>query len=93
MTKRLDTWPGKELIQHYRRVFSSNHGLEVLTHIMHETGVFYETADTHEEVALKRYGTRLLNILAGGEAKDDSIKEFAKRLMRQPLPKEHNPDE
>lgn len=85
---RLDTFPNKELIGHYRRVFSSGPGLAVLTHMLYDLGTFLEVTDGAEDIALKNYGNRLLKILAGGEPSQNSIEEFAKRLMKQPLPKE-----
>ena len=85
---RHDLFPNNELICHYRQVFSSGPGLEVLTHILYDLGIFTDVSSGPEDVALKNYGNRLLRILSGGEADAESIQNFAKRLMRQPLPKE-----
>lgn len=85
---RLDTFPNKELMAHYRRVFSSGAGLAVLTHMLYDLGTFQEVSAGAEDIALKNYGNRLLKILAGGEPSQESIEDFAKRLMKQPLPKE-----
>jgi len=71
----------------YRQVFSSNVGYEVLTHILFDLGTFQGVSAGPEDIALKNYGNRLLAILAGGEIAEGSIKEFTKRLMKQPLPK------
>lgn len=85
---RLDTFPAKELIEQYRNVFSSRNGLQVLIHMLYELGAFVEVSETAEDFALKNYGTRLLRIIGGGEASQNSIEEFLKRLVRQPLEKE-----
>lgn len=87
MPHRLDMFPNNELIERYRSVFSSGAGLEVLSHMLFDLGVFVEISGGPEDVALKNYGNRLLSILAGGEPKEDTVKDFTKRLMKQPLPK------
>ena len=84
---RLDLFPDKELIELYRRVFSSSHGLNVLSHMLYDLGVFLEITDGAEDVTLKNYGNRLMKILSGGEPSQLNIEEFAKRLMKQPIPK------
>ena len=76
----------------YRRIFSSQHGLDVLTSILYDLGTFIETSDSSEDMILKNYGLRLLKILGGGEPNEDTIKHFTKKLMGQQLPKE-TPDE
>ena len=55
--------------------------------MLYELGTFSDVADTDEDIALRNYGNRLLKILSGDEINDNSIKEFANRIMRQPLPK------
>lgn len=87
MTHRLDLFPNNDLITNYRRVFSSGPGLEVLTHMLYDLGVFMEVSAGPEDVALKNYGNRLLKILSGGEPAANNIQDFAKKLMKQPLPK------
>jgi hypothetical protein len=84
---RLDTFPGNEIIQQYRQAFSTRAGQEVLKHMLFELGTFYEVADG-EDSTLKNYGTRLLKILAGGEVDGDTIEQFTRRLMKQPLNKD-----
>lgn len=85
---RLDMFPSEELINHYRKVFSSSAGLEVLTHMLFDLGTFEQVSGGEEDIALKNYGNRLLAILAGGEISQNSIEEFTKRIMRQQLNKE-----
>lgn len=85
---RLDYLPTEELIGHYRQVFSSNVGQEVLAHMLYDLGVFEQVSDGAEDIALKNYGNRLLSILAGGEVGKSSIEEFTKRLMKQSVKKE-----
>ena len=85
--RRLDLFPNNELISLYRQVFSSGPGLAILSHMLYDLGVFVEVSDGSEDIALKNYGTRMLKILSGGEPSQDSIEQFTKRLMKQPLPK------
>ena len=85
--RRLDLFPNNDLISLYRQVFSSGAGMQVLSHMLYDLGVFVEITEGAEDVALKNYGTRLVNILAGGEPSHDSIEQFTNRLMKQPLPK------
>jgi hypothetical protein len=82
---RLDTFPKKELVHTYRKVFSSGPGQQVLIHMLFELGVFLPVTDGAEDIALKNYGNRLLAILAGGSVGKDSLETFVKRVMRQPL--------
>jgi organic radical activating enzyme len=56
--------------------------------MLYDLGVFVEVTDGAEDVALKNYGTRLLKILSGGEPTQANIEEFAKRLMKQPIPRQ-----
>lgn len=88
MHPRLDLFPGKELIGHYRKVFSSNDGLEVLSHMLFDLGMFEHISENVEDVALKNYANRLIGILSGGEPSKDNMQEFVKRLMKQPPPKD-----
>jgi len=89
---RLDLFPTNTLIGQYRNVFSSRNGLDVLEHVLFDTGVLQVTDDTPENLALRKYGLRLLEILGGGEISDGTVKDFTKKLMKQPLKKE-TPDE
>jgi hypothetical protein len=84
---RLDAFPGEELIGQYRTLFSSRSGLDVLSHMLYDLGVFEQVAGGAEDIALKNYGNRLLSILAGGEVAIESMKELLEKIMRQPLPK------
>ncbi len=88
MYNRLDTFPSDELIGQYRNVFSSKNGQDVLTHILYDLGVFFETSLSPEDVSLRNYGVRILRILSGGEIEGDNIKSFTMKLMKQPLLKE-----
>lgn len=95
----LDAFPdfrtekGRELLQKYRNVFSHREAPEVLYHMLMELGVFEtKPAITPEDVALKVYGARLLNILGGGEVKQNSITAFINQLKLQPLQKEKHND-
>ena len=90
---RLDLFPGNTLIDQYRRVFSSKHGVDILSHIIYDLGVFNETSDTQEDIVLKNYGLRLLKILGGGEPDEDTIRQFTRKLMKQSLSKETNTNE
>ena len=87
--QRHDFFPNNGLIRQYRQVFSSRVGQTVLGHILYDLGVFLEISDNQDDVTLKNYGTRLLKILAGGEPNENSVEEFTKRLMKQPLPEEN----
>ena len=82
---RLDTFPNNDLIAQYRQAFSSRSGQVVLVHMLYDLGVFIETSDAPEDVALKNYGMRLIKILGGGEVDENTMIEFTKRLMKQPL--------
>ena len=84
---RLDTFPNADLIAQYRQAFSSRSGQVVLVHMLYDLGAFIETSDAPEDVALKNYGTRLIKILGGGEVDENTMMEFTKRLMKQPLTK------
>lgn len=86
--QRHDFFPNNNLIRQYRQVFSSRVGQMVLSHILYDLGVFLEISDNQDDVTLKNYGIRLLKILAGGEPNENSVEEFTKRLMKQPLPEE-----
>lgn len=81
-------FPKNSLIDQYRRVFSSKHGVDILYHMLYDLGVFQEISDGPEDVALKNYGLRLLKILGGGGPDEDTIRQFTKKLMKQQLPKE-----
>lgn len=85
---RLDMFPNSDLIAQYRQTFSSRSGQIVLMHILYDLGVFIETSDVPEGVALRNYGMRLLKILGGGDVDENTMTEFTKRLVKQPLPKE-----
>ena len=84
---RLDTFPNADLIAQYRQAFSSRSGQAVLVHMLYDLGVFIETSDAPEDVALRNYGMRLIRILGGGEVDENTMMEFTKRLMKQPLMK------
>ena len=90
---RLDLFPKNVLIGQYRKVFSSRDGIDVLEHILYDLGVFQETSDIPENIALRNYGLRILKILGGGYPEEDTIKQFTKRLMKQTLQKEKQEDE
>lgn len=96
LPKRWDYFPRNDLIQMYRRVFSSPHGLEVLSHMLYDLGVF-QANDGEHDIVLKEYGQHILDILSGspgpvGGPDDYSIQVFVKQLMRQKLEKE-TPDD
>lgn len=84
---RLDFFPGPDLIDQYRQVFSTRVGRDVISHMLFDLGVFQEITDGAEDVALKNFGLRLLKILAGGETAKESVDVFLVKLMKQPLPK------
>ena len=90
MHPRLDLFPGNELIGYYRKVFSTNEGLEVLAHMLFDLGMFEHIDESTEDVALKNYANRLIVILSGSEPSKDNMQEFVRRLMKQPLPKDKN---
>lgn len=92
MPSRLDYFPEDELIGHYRRIFSTGEGQEVLNHMLVDLGVFLEVTDGAEDIALKNYASRLLKILSGGEPAKESIQDFTMKLMKQPLPKKEKDD-
>lgn len=85
---KINTEEGQLLIQQYRNVFSHKEAQYVLYHMLTELG-YFETkpAVTPEDVALKVYAARLLNILGGGEVRLNSVMTFINQLKSQPLPK------
>jgi len=90
---RLDLFPKKVLIGQYRKVFSSRDGIDVIEHIIYDLGVFQQTSDSPENIALRNYGLRLLEILGGGYPEEDTIKQFTRKLMKQQLQKENKEDD
>ena len=82
---RLDLFPTNVLIGQYRKVFSSRDGADVLEHMLYDLGAFQEISDNPENLALRNYAIRLLKIIGGGEACEDSIRRFTKSLIKQPL--------
>lgn len=85
----LNLIPGSEVIEAYRRIFSTGSGQLVLKHMLAELRVFYgcPNPDDPKQAALQNYGRHLLDILSGGEIAGASIDQFTKLLMKQPLPK------
>ena len=75
----------EEITQSYRKLFSSGNGLFVLSHMMHDLGVFRPISDDPEEVALRNFGIRIMSILSGGQPTGDNINRFMKGLMMQPI--------
>lgn len=75
-----------EIMRAYRVLFSKKEAEFVLMHMLVELGVFAPITDSQEDVALKNYGMRILQILGGGKVEGDAIKQFIARLIRQPLP-------
>lgn len=98
MLHRLDYFPGEELVGHYRKVFSTNEGKEVLAHILVDLGMFLPITDGSEDIALKNYAVRLIEILTGnptdhgGGPTKDNVQNFMVRLMKQPITKIENND-
>ena len=89
---RLDTFPNNDLVSQYRQAFSSRAGQVVLAHMLYDLGAFIEISDAPEDVSLRNYGTRLIKIIGGGEVDENTMMEFTKRLMKQPLSKEIKED-
>lgn len=87
MINRFDLFPTNETISQYRKVFSTGAGLDVLSHMMYDLGLFVESGGP-EDVALRNYGLRLMSILSGDEIEEHTLKAFLKDLMRQQLKKE-----
>lgn len=85
---RLETFPTNELICQYRQTFSGRTGISTLTHMLFDLGVFQGISESAEDVALKNYGIRLLEIIGGGRIDGNNMEEFIKRLIKQPLEKE-----
>lgn len=85
-----EIFPPREIINHFREVFSTNAGLEVLNYLHLELGTFEPISNSPEDVALKNYGNRLMAILGGGKLGVDSVDTFMKNLMKQALPKEED---
>jgi hypothetical protein len=79
---RHDLFPNEELIADYRRI-----SVDVIIHVLFEYGVFIES-DKPEDVSLRNQGIRFLHILGGGDIDKETIREFIKRLIRQPIKKE-----
>lgn len=90
---RLDFIPTKELIEAYRTVFSSKRADEVLGHMFWELGLFNDNTDmTAEEFALRSYANHLIMILSGSRVSQDTLNEFIKKLIDQPIPEEKEED-
>ena len=88
---RLDLFPTDNLIGQYRQIFSSRNGKDVLAHMVFDLGVFTQTSDTPEDVALRNYGMRLLSILGGDNPPSkNAIDVFVKNIMKQSLKKENS---
>jgi hypothetical protein len=81
---RLDLFPKDDLIVNYRNIFTGKGSEDVLLHMLYDLGIFEETQN-EEDVVLKNYGIRLIRILGGGEVSRETIREFIKRLVMQPL--------
>ncbi len=81
---RLDLFPKNDLIVDYRNIFTGKGSEDVLLHMIYDLGIFEETQND-EDVVLKNYGIRLLRILGGGEVSRETIREFIKWLVKQPL--------
>jgi len=90
---RLDFFPKNSLIGQYRTLFSSRTGVDVLSHMLFDLGVFTQTSDTPENVALRNYGLRLLKILGGDDPSKDSVDMFIKKIVKQPLKREIDDNE
>ncbi|MDD5244086.1 MAG: hypothetical protein PHU49_08715 [Syntrophorhabdaceae bacterium] len=86
---RLDLFPTIDTIKEYRKVYSRPGADEVLLHQLFDFGVWEESA-TPEDVTLRNQGVRLLKILGGGEVGRETIREFIRRLIRQPLKEKDN---
>ena len=84
---RHNLWPNEELTAEYRRLFSGKGSEDVMLHMLFDLGVFEESTN-EEDTALRNYGIRLMKILGGGHIDRDAIREFIKRLVRQPLKNE-----
>lgn len=87
---RLDIFPDRELIDSYRRVFSSPHGKIVLQHMLFDLGVFSEETRTEEDVALRNYGSRLLAIISGGGFDSNTINALINAALKQPIERKQN---
>ena len=81
---RLSFFPPEDVIRQYRQVFTQKGGEEITIDMLFDFGVFEESKD-NDDVVLRNYGIRLLKILGGGQINRETIREFIKRLVRQPL--------
>ena len=79
---RHDLFPNDELVGEYRKM-----SVNVIAHMLYDYGLFVES-DSPEDTALRNQGIRFLHILGGGDIDKDTLREFIKRLIRQPLNKE-----
>ena len=71
----------------YRDTFSTAKGQVVLFHLLQHLKV-YDVTLTDEEVTLRNFGIQLQALIGGGSIDQSTVQEFAKRLMKQPLPKD-----
>lgn len=70
-----------DIVLYYRRVFSTNEGKFVLSHMLYELGLFNSTGNTPNE--LKTYGARLLEIIGNGRVDLSSVAQLITQLTMQ----------
>ena len=96
MANRLDAFPGKDLLQQYRNVFSHKEAIPVLMHMLIDLGTFADLPNiSPEDAALKNYGARLLKIIGGGDLTENTVKHLVIGLVSNQLPEDikHEPFE
>lgn len=84
----LDLSDYESKVAEWRKLYSSPNGLEVLTDIVISFGIF-NYSEQPEQVTVSNHGLMMLKHLGGGDIYRDTIKEFIKRLVRQPMRKEN----
>ena len=77
-------FPTKELIQQYRNVFSHSEARHVLYSMLFDLGFFNENV-LPEDLSLRNYATRLLNILGAGEITINAVGNLVNGLKNNPL--------
>lgn len=80
-------FPKKDLIIQYRNVFSHSEARHVLYSMLFDLGFFNENV-LPENLPLRNYATRLLNILGAGEIKMNAVDNLVNGLKSNPLPEE-----
>jgi predicted alpha/beta superfamily hydrolase len=78
-----------EKISQWRNTFSSSQGIETLIDLLTSCRVF-EYSECHEHTIQQNQAIFIMKALGGGEVSRETIREFIKALVRQPLKEKAN---